>query len=150
MIINLDHAKRHHQAQMVPDGAFSCWQLILGKFTSGYVYIFDTNEPLAKEIQIIHRLFLVIAMYCQASSSQLNESINLSRCQLAGKEAQVHAVGSNSLETTYILFKLPCLQRVALLFPFGATLFDSLLTSIQHTRVCILIFFNSARKIENM
>ena len=56
---------------------------------------------------MIHRLFLVIAMYCQASSSQFNESLNLPRCQLAGKEAQVHAVGSNSLETTYILFKFP-------------------------------------------
>ena len=27
-----------------------------------------------KEIEIIHRLFLVIAMYCEASSSQLNAS----------------------------------------------------------------------------
>ena len=60
-----------------------------------------------KEIEIIHRLFLVIAMYCQSRSSQFNESLNLPRCQVAGKEAQVHAVGSNSLETTYILFKLP-------------------------------------------
>ena len=60
-----------------------------------------------KEIQIILRLFLVIAMYCQASSSQFNQSLNLLHCQLAGKEAQVHAVGSNSLETTYILFELP-------------------------------------------
>ena len=33
-----------------------------------------------KEIEIIHRLFLVIAMYCQASSSQFNESRNLPRC----------------------------------------------------------------------
>ena len=60
-----------------------------------------------KEIQIILRLFLVIAVYCQASSSQFNQSLNLPHCQLAGKETQVHAVGSNSLETTYILFELP-------------------------------------------
>ena len=33
-----------------------------------------------KEIEIIHRLFLVIAMYCQASLSQFNESLNLPRC----------------------------------------------------------------------
>ena len=44
-------------------------------------------------------------MYCQASS--INQSLNLPCCQLAGKEAQVHSVGSNSLETTYILFELP-------------------------------------------
>ena len=36
--------------------------------------------PEAKEIEIIHRLFLVIAMFCQASSSQFNESLNLPRC----------------------------------------------------------------------
>ena len=30
-----------------------------------------------KEIQIILRLFLVIAMYCKASSSQFNQSLNL-------------------------------------------------------------------------
>ena len=30
-----------------------------------------------KEIQIILRLFVVIAMYCQASSSQFNQSLNL-------------------------------------------------------------------------
>ena len=59
---------------------------------------------------MIHRLFLIIAMYCQASSSHLNESLNLPRCQLAGHKAQVHAVGSNSLETTYILFKLAYLK----------------------------------------
>ena len=55
----------------------------------------NTFSPIVcglKEIEIIHRLFLVIAMYCQASSSQFNESLNFSRCQLAGKEAQVHAV----------------------------------------------------------
>ena len=46
------------------------------------------TEILTKEIEIIHRLFLVIAMYCQASSSQFNESLNLPRCQLAGKESR--------------------------------------------------------------
>ena len=35
--------------------------------------------PRTKEIAIIHRLFLVIAMYYQASSSQFNESPNLPR-----------------------------------------------------------------------
>ena len=30
-----------------------------------------------KEIKIIFRLFLVIAMYCQASSRQFNQSLNL-------------------------------------------------------------------------
>ena len=34
----------------------------------------------SKEIQIILSLFLVIAMYCQVSSSQFNESLNLPRC----------------------------------------------------------------------
>ena len=53
----------------------------------------------SKKIEIIH-LFLVIPMYCQASSSQINKSLNLPCCQLAGKETQVHAVGSNSLEKT--------------------------------------------------
>ena len=38
----------------------------------------------SKEIEIIHRLFIVIAMYCQASSSLFNQSLNLPRCQLAG------------------------------------------------------------------
>ena len=33
-----------------------------------------------KEIEIIHIIFLVIAMYCQASSSQINELLNLPRC----------------------------------------------------------------------
>ena len=33
-----------------------------------------------KEIEMILRLFLVIAMYCQASSSQINESLNLPPC----------------------------------------------------------------------
>ena len=37
------------------------------------------GKDLVTEIQIILRLFLVIAMYCQARSSQFNESINLPR-----------------------------------------------------------------------
>ena len=50
-------------------------------------------------------------MYCQANSSKFNQSLNLPGCQLAAKEAQtVHAVGSNSLETTYILFELPQIE----------------------------------------
>ena len=58
-----------------------------------------------REIEIIHRLFLVIAMYCQASSSQVNKSLNLQRCQLAENKVQVHAVGSNSPETTQIYIR---------------------------------------------
>ena len=34
---------------------------------------FIVMTPITKEIEIIHRLFLIIAMYCQASSSQFNE-----------------------------------------------------------------------------
>ena len=49
-----------------------------------------------KEIQIIPRLSL-----CTFKPVKFNQSLNLLRCQLAGKEAQVYAVGSNSLETTY-------------------------------------------------
>ena len=44
---------------------------------------FDKDEWVhakCKEIEIIHRLFLVIAMHCQASSSQFNQSLNLPRC----------------------------------------------------------------------
>ena len=64
---------------------------------------FFSSDTAVKEIEIIHRLFLVITIYCQASSSQFNESLNPPHCQLAGKEAQqVHAVGRNSLETTYL------------------------------------------------
>ena len=33
-----------------------------------------------KETQIILRLFLVVTMYCQASPSQFNQSLNLPRC----------------------------------------------------------------------
>ena len=39
--------------------------------------IFAFNNFSTKEIQIILMLFLVIAMYCQASSSQFNQSLNL-------------------------------------------------------------------------
>ena len=62
-----------------------------------------------KAIQMIYWLFLVTAMYCQASSSQFFSITQPLRSlwQLAEKGAQVHAVGSNSLETTYILFELP-------------------------------------------
>ena len=35
---------------------------------------------LSKETEMIRRLFLVIAMYCQASSIQFNKSLNLSHC----------------------------------------------------------------------
>ena len=37
-------------------------------------------EDAIKEIQIILRLFIVIAMYSQASSSQINPSLNLLYC----------------------------------------------------------------------
>ena len=40
---------------------------------------YDINAD-GKENQIIHRLFIVITMYCQASSSQFNQSLNLSGC----------------------------------------------------------------------
>ena len=50
---------------------------------------------------------MVISSHRYVLSSQFNKSQNLPRCQLTGKEAQLAAVGSNSLETTYILFKLP-------------------------------------------
>ena len=52
-----------------------------------------------KEIKIILRLFLVIAMYCQGSSSQI-KSITQPPALLAGWEG---SLDSNSLETTYIL-----------------------------------------------
>ena len=38
------------------------------------------------DIQIILKLLLVLAMYCQASSSQLNEPLTLPHCLLAKKE----------------------------------------------------------------
>ena len=53
-----------------------------------------------KEIETIHRLFLAITMYCQASSSQFNESLNLLRCQLAGKLQTLSAVIDDRLEIT--------------------------------------------------
>ena len=56
---------------------------------------------LGKGIQIILRLFLVIAMYCQGSSSQIKSITQPLPLQVAGKEAEVYAVGSDSLETTY-------------------------------------------------
>ena len=36
-----------------------------------------TDDIWLKEIQIIVRLFLVITKYCQVSSSQFNQSLNL-------------------------------------------------------------------------
>ena len=47
-------------------------------------------------------------MYCQGSSSQ-TKSITQPLPLLDGWEGSLgtHAVGSNSLETTYILFELP-------------------------------------------
>ena len=82
-----------------------------------------------KKIQIILRYFqssLCTFKPVQASSIK---SLNLQYCLLAGKEAQVHAVGSNSVETTYILFELPYglqpfsnfkhLFSIQFLFPFS-------------------------------
>jgi hypothetical protein len=40
-------------------------------------FLLTISNIMAKEIEIIQRLFLVIAMYCQARSSQFNESLNL-------------------------------------------------------------------------
>ena len=39
--------------------------------------MFNIRVGRGREIKIIHRLLLVIAIYCQASSSQLNETLNL-------------------------------------------------------------------------
>ena len=39
-----------------------------------------TDIAVIKEIHITLRLFLVIAMYCQAGSSQINESLKLAHC----------------------------------------------------------------------
>ena len=58
-----------------------------------------------KEIQIILRLFLVLAMYCQASS--INHSTFHIASWVGRKPKYKNAVGSNSLEITYILFELP-------------------------------------------
>ena len=57
------------------------WDLFLENLNPNY----DDKEH--KEIEIIHGLFVVIAMYCQVSSSQFNQSLILPRCYLAGKEA---------------------------------------------------------------
>ena len=46
------------------------------------------NDALHKEIQIILRLFLVIAMYCQASSSQI-KSITQPPALLTGWEGSL-------------------------------------------------------------
>ena len=55
----------------------------------------------------IYNTQVFLSSHCYVLSSQFNESLNLLHCQPAGKEAQVHAVDSNSLEATYILFELP-------------------------------------------
>ena len=67
---------------------------------------FLPNIP-SKEIKIIHRFLQSSICTVKPVPAKFNESLNLPHCQLAGKEAQVHAVGINSLETTYIQFKLP-------------------------------------------
>ena len=64
-----------------------------------------------KEIEMIHTL--VISSHCYVLSSQLKPVQSITQPPtllaglLAGKEAYVHAVGSNSPETIYVLFKLP-------------------------------------------
>ena len=73
------------------------WDLFLENLNPNY----DDKEH--KEIEIIHGLFVVIAMYCQVSSSQF-QSITQPPTLLTDWE---EGLGSNSLETTYILFKLP-------------------------------------------
>ena len=85
------------------------------------LFSYVTNGRLklqAKEIQIMHRLFLVIAMYSQATSMNLkqieNTSVSICFCLTLGLFDSVcfNAVTSNSLETTYILFELPyCTYR---------------------------------------
>ena len=76
-----------------PGGCINRWDItvfiqifhILEWLRQGEIlYIFLVMQALTlvvwnKEIQIILRLFLVIAMYCQASSSQFNKSLNLPR-----------------------------------------------------------------------
>ena len=54
---------------------------------------------------MIQRLFLVITMYCQASSSQFNESQNLPFCYLAGKIKNLSAVKYDGLKLTKVLFE---------------------------------------------
>ena len=63
------------------------------------------TDDIIKEIQIIPRLFLFIAMYCQDSSSQI-KPITQPPLLLAGWEGSL-GTWCISLETTYILFELP-------------------------------------------
>ena len=56
-----------------------------------------------KEIEILHRLFLVISMYCQASL--INHSTSHVASWLGRKPRYMQYVGSNSLEITYVLFQ---------------------------------------------
>ena len=53
------------------------WYILMRPFFSWYSVAQTTDAPMAKEIQIILSLFLVIAMYYQANSSQFNQSLNL-------------------------------------------------------------------------
>ena len=46
-------------------------------------------------------------MYCQATVKPVQWITKPPNLLAGGKEAYVNAVGSNSVETTYILFKLP-------------------------------------------
>ena len=57
----------------------------------------------SKEIEIIHMLFLVIAMYCQNQFKpvSINDSTSHVTSWLGRKPRYMHAVGSNSLELTY-------------------------------------------------
>ena len=63
---------------------FGHYNIIYSKDMNSWLIVTDLMDdlikPEGKEIKIIHRLFLVIAMYYQASSSQFNESLNLPRC----------------------------------------------------------------------
>ena len=54
---------------------FNCFSKYSG-INVKLIYSFCTVTS-TKEIKIILRLFLFIAMYCQASSSQFNQSLNL-------------------------------------------------------------------------
>ena len=65
-------------------------------------------EQLAKEIKMILRLFLVVAVYCQGSSSQIKSNTQpLPLLDGLQESLGTCSIGSNSLETTYILFELP-------------------------------------------
>ena len=59
-----------------------------------------------KEIEMIIRLFLVIAIYCQGSPSQI-KSITQPLPLQAGWEGSLGKCSRYSLETTYILFEVP-------------------------------------------